>query len=75
MEEAMLWAREILEKSPTAIKIAKRAHNELFDQLKRSMEEGVIILTRFWGTEEAREGFRAFKEKRKPRFREYLNKK
>jgi dihydroxynaphthoic acid synthetase len=75
MEEAKKWAMEILEKSPTAIKIAKRAHNELLDQLKRSMEEGVDILTRFWGTEEAREGFRAFKEKRKPEFRKYTDKK
>jgi enoyl-CoA hydratase/carnithine racemase len=75
MDEALSWAVEILEKSPTTISIAKRAHNEWLDRLERSMEEGVDILTRFWGTEEAREGFRAFKEKRKPQFRKYIHKK
>lgn len=75
MDEALAWATEILEKSPTAISIAKRAHNVWVDWLERSMEEGVDILTRFWATEEAREGFRAFKEKRKPQFKKYIDKK
>lgn len=75
MEEAKEWAGEILKKSPTAISIAKKALHEVHDQMTRSMEEGVDILARFWETGEAREGFRAFKEKRKPDFRKYLGKK
>ncbi len=75
MEEARAWAGEILSRSPTAISIAKKAHHELADYLERSMEEGVDTLTRFWATEEAREGFRAFRDKRKPNFRDRVDKK
>lgn len=74
MQEAEMWSLEILEKSPTAIKMAKSALNRFSDQLDESMEEGVSNLTRFWGTDEAREGLRAFKEKRQAKFREYVDK-
>jgi enoyl-CoA hydratase/carnithine racemase len=62
------WAREILSKSPTAITLAKKMHNVYYDMLSPSVEAGVELLTFFWGTDEAREGMRAFKEKRKPEF-------
>jgi 2-ketocyclohexanecarboxyl-CoA hydrolase len=60
------WAREIVEKSPTAIALAKKLHNHHHDLAARSVEEGIEMLTTFWGTDEAREGFTAFREKRKP---------
>ena len=62
------WAKEIIAKSPTAISLAKKMHNIYYDTLSSSVEMGVEMLTFFWGTEEAREGMRAFKEKRPPKF-------
>ena len=62
------WAQEILSKSPTAITLAKKMHNVYYDMLTPSVEAGVELLTFFWGTDEAREGMLAFKEKRSPEF-------
>jgi len=69
MEEAESWAMEILDKSPTAIAIAKKAHNAFYNLLRQSLEDGIELLSLFWGTDEAKEGFTAFKERRKPKFR------
>jgi enoyl-CoA hydratase/carnithine racemase len=66
--EAEQWAGEIVEKSPTAIALAKRLHNLHHNLLSQSAEDGIELLTMFWGTDEAREGFTAFHEKRKPAF-------
>ena len=67
--EVELWAQEILSKSPTAIALAKKMHNVYYDMLSPSVEAGVELLTFFWGTDEAREGMLAFKEKRPPEFK------
>ena len=67
--EVDCWAQEILSKSPTAIALAKKMHNVYYDMLSPSVEAGVELLTLFWGTEEAREGMLAFKEKRPPDFK------
>ncbi len=66
--EAEKWAQKIIEKSPTAIALGKKMHNIYYDTLSSSAEMGVEMLTLFWGTEEAREGMLAFKEKRIPVF-------
>jgi len=67
--ETEKWANEIVKKSPTAITLAKKMHNVYYDLLSSSAEIGVEMLTFFWGTEEAREGMLAFKEKREPLFK------
>jgi 1,4-dihydroxy-2-naphthoyl-CoA synthase len=67
-QEVESWAREIISKSPTAITLAKKMHNIYYDLLSPSVEIGVEMLTFFWGTQEAREGMLAFKEKRQPAF-------
>lgn len=67
--ETEKWAKEIVEKSPTAIALGKKMHNVYYDLLSSSTEIGVEMLTFFWGTEEAKEGMLAFKEKRQPVFK------
>jgi len=44
-------------------------HNVYYDMLSPSVEASVELLTFFWGTDEAREGMLAFKEKRAPEFK------
>ncbi len=67
-KETLKWAEEIVEMSPTAIALGKKMHNIYYDLLSSSAEMGVEMLSFFWGTDEAREGMRAFKEKRRPDF-------
>ncbi len=67
--ECNAWAREILEKSPTAIAIAKRSFNLDSEHIRASGAYGFEALALFYKTAEAKEGSRAFAEKRKPDFR------
>jgi enoyl-CoA hydratase/carnithine racemase len=62
------WAAELIEKSPTALALAKRMHNLWHNLASQVAEDGIEQLARFWGTPEALEGFTAFREKRKPDF-------
>jgi len=69
-EEVDSWCAEIKEKSPTAIAIAKRSFNADTEQLRGVSALGFEALALFYGTEESKEGGRAFREKRPPRFRD-----
>jgi 2-ketocyclohexanecarboxyl-CoA hydrolase len=71
MNEARAWAREILDKSPTAIKIAKASFNADTDHIRGISALGMSSLALYYATEEAMEGRNAFIEKRKPDFRKY----
>ncbi len=71
MDEARAWAREILEKSPTAIKIAKHSICAETDHIKGISALGMAALALYYGTEEAMEGRNAFMERRKPDFSKY----
>ena len=66
------WCAEILERSPTAIAIAKRSFNADSDNIRGIAAMGMQTLTLYYQTEELREGVRAFNEKRKPDFRRYV---
>ena len=66
------WCAEILEKSPTAIAIAKRSFNADSDNIRGIAAIGLQTLNLYYQTEESREGVRAFNEKRKPDFRRYV---
>jgi 2-ketocyclohexanecarboxyl-CoA hydrolase len=66
------WCAEILERSPTAIAIAKRSFNADTDHIRGIAAMGMQTLTLYYRTEESREGVRAFNEKRKPDFRRYV---
>ncbi len=63
------WCKEILEKSPTALAIVKRSMNADTESIRGIASLGLQAVSLYYGTEEAKEGVRAYKEKRPPRFR------
>jgi len=67
--EVELWCRELLEKSPTALKLAKYSFNADTDNIHGITELGFSALELYYQTPEAQEGRNAFVEKRKPDFR------
>lgn len=70
-DEGVQWAREILEKSPMAIRFLKASINAAADGhagLQQLAGDATLL---FYLSEEAQEGKRAFLEKRKPNFRKY----
>jgi len=67
--EVDLWCREILEKSPTALAIAKRSFNQDSDSIRGIGNLGFEALALYYDSEESKEGVQAFLEKRKPDFR------
>jgi 2-ketocyclohexanecarboxyl-CoA hydrolase len=69
-DEVDKWCAEIREKSPTALAIAKRSFNADSENLRAIGALGFEALALFYGTEESKEGGRAFREKRPPRFRD-----
>jgi 2-ketocyclohexanecarboxyl-CoA hydrolase len=70
-EEVAKWCAEIMEKSPTAITIAKRSFNADSENIRGIGNMGIQALSMYYATEESREGVNAFNEKRKPDFRKY----
>lgn len=68
-EEVDRWCAEILEKSPTALAIAKRSFNLDSDNIRGIAGLGMYALKLFYDTDESKEGVAAFKQKRKPDFR------
>ena len=66
------WCAEILERSPTAIAIAKRSFNAATDNLRGISSLGMQALALYYDTDESREGVKAFMEKRKPKFRKFV---
>lgn len=67
--EVELWCQELLEKSPTALKLAKFSFNADTDHIHGITEMGFSALELYYQTAEAQEGRNAFVEKRKPDFR------
>jgi naphthoate synthase len=67
-EETVKWAKEILEKSPTAIRFLKASFNADTDGLAGLQQFGGDATLLYYTTDEAKEGRDAFKEKRKPEF-------
>ena len=67
-EESVQWAREILEKSPIALRFLKAAFNADTDGLAGIQQLAGDATLLYYLTDEAREGKNAFLEKRKPDF-------
>jgi 2-ketocyclohexanecarboxyl-CoA hydrolase len=63
------WCAEINAKSPTAIAIAKRSFNADSENIRGIGMLGFSAVALYYGTDEAKEGGAAFREKRKPDFR------
>jgi naphthoate synthase len=67
-DEAVQWAREILSKSPLAIRLLKAALNADTDGLAGIQQLGGDATLLYYLSDEAKEGRDAFLEKRKPDF-------
>ena len=66
------WCTEIMDRSPTALAIAKRSFNSATENMRGISSMGMQALALYYDTEESREGVNAFMEKRKPEFRKYV---
>jgi 2-ketocyclohexanecarboxyl-CoA hydrolase len=69
--EVAKWCAEIMERSPTAIAIAKRSFNADTENIRGIGGMGMQALKMYYQSEESKEGVRAFNEKRKPEFRKH----
>ncbi|GIW06431.1 MAG: 1,4-dihydroxy-2-naphthoyl-CoA synthase [Dehalococcoidia bacterium] len=70
-EETVAWAKEILEKSPTAIRLLKASFNADTDGLAGIQQLAGDATLLYYLTDEAKEGRNAFVEKRKPDFSKF----
>jgi naphthoate synthase len=70
-EETVQWAKEILEKSPIALRFLKAAFNADTDGLAGIQDLAGNATMLFYMTEEGKEGKNAFLEKRKPDFSKF----
>jgi 2-ketocyclohexanecarboxyl-CoA hydrolase len=70
--EVARWCAEIVEKSPTAIAIAKRSFNADTAGIIGIADMGMQALSMYYQTDESKEGVQALKEKRKPEFRKHM---
>jgi naphthoate synthase len=70
-EETVQWCKEILEKSPIAIRFLKSAFNADTDGLAGIQELAGNATMLYYMTEEGKEGKNAYLEKRKPDFSKF----
>jgi 2-ketocyclohexanecarboxyl-CoA hydrolase len=63
------WCSELLERSPTALALAKRSFNADSDNIRGIGNMGLQALALYYQSDEAKEGTQAYLEKRKPNFR------
>ncbi|MFI5080167.1 MAG: 1,4-dihydroxy-2-naphthoyl-CoA synthase [Streptosporangiales bacterium] len=67
-EETVAWARELLERSPLALRMLKGALNAVTDGAAGMQQFAGDATLLYYMSEEAQEGRDAFKEKRRPDF-------
>ncbi|GAB4134992.1 MAG: 1,4-dihydroxy-2-naphthoyl-CoA synthase [Ignavibacteriales bacterium] len=70
-EEGIIWAKEILEKSPLAIRLLKSAFNAELDGQSGIQELAGNATLLYYMSDEAQEGKKAYVEKRKPDFTKF----
>lgn len=69
--ETIQWCKEMLEKSPTALRFLKASFNADTDGLAGLQQLGGDATLLYYTTDEAKEGRDSFKEKRKPDFDQF----
>ncbi|MEP9352687.1 2-ketocyclohexanecarboxyl-CoA hydrolase [Xanthobacter sp. KR7-65] len=69
------WCAELMERSPTALALAKRSFNADTESIRGISSLGMAALSLYYDTDESREGGIAFREKRKPDFRRHTTRK
>jgi naphthoate synthase len=70
-EETVAWCREMLELSPFALRLSKasfHAHEDGYAGIQQLAHDANLL---FYGSDEAREGREAYKQKRKPDFSQF----
>ncbi len=67
--EVRAWCDELLDRSPTALSIAKRSFNADSDNIYGIGAMGFQALKMYYASDESKEGVKALMEKRKPDFR------
>ena len=70
--EVKKWCDEILEKSPTALALAKKSFNVDTEMIRGMGGLAMHALKMYYETAESAEGGNAFREKRKPNFRQFV---
>ena len=70
-EEGIAWAKDILEKSPLAIRLLKSAFNAELDGQAGIQELAGNATLLYYMSDEAQEGKNAYVEKRKPDFKKF----
>jgi len=65
------WCADIMERSPSAIAIAKRSFNADTESIRGISWMGMQTVSYLYDSDESREGVNAFREKRKPNFRQF----
>lgn len=68
------WCAELMERSPTALALAKRSFNADSESIRGIASMGMQALSLYYDTDESKEGGVAFREKRKPDFRRHFDK-
>jgi 2-ketocyclohexanecarboxyl-CoA hydrolase len=69
--EVRKWCEELVQKSPTALAIAKQSFNADTEHIAGLATMGMQTLALYYDTDEAKEGVRAFEEKRQPEFAKF----
>jgi 2-ketocyclohexanecarboxyl-CoA hydrolase len=70
--EVQRWCAELVERSPTAIAIAKRSFVASTENIRGLSSMGMQALSLYYDTDESKEGVAALNEKRAPDFRKYI---
>ncbi|MDO5619954.1 MAG: 2-ketocyclohexanecarboxyl-CoA hydrolase [Paracoccus sp. (in: a-proteobacteria)] len=65
------WTAELMERSPTALALAKLSFNADSESIRGISAMGMRALSLYYDTDESKEGGIAFREKRKPDFRKF----